>query len=368
MKTRSIDIFNTYSLEVRNNFPIRQRRRPYYKKILNKQAFRLFIHPVLFPFFLFIFTCILIPVCAGEITRSYLDYQIGSIFPVLPILLVLSVLIIIVLFFSLCHYKRSLQHNQQYPVRFINYCPELKRHVPISKHPYSFNPPDIICKEFIQIIDNMLKRILFLPLFALLALPLGAQVKGGEYVFRFVPEKDMFYVPYRGNGSEMQLLCDSLNIYAQQLSNGQMHINVSSYAAFAAATEAGIFFQDATETVTFAAYYTYQTSTNAGTLPGTDGAITVNTKDNNTKSDSKNKQAKIDFLFASGATASKTSPTVEFKDNAGTSGTNSQFQHRMAQLKLEVKTSTDYGFTDTEDSAPGSGSGNDGDLDENPLG
>lgn len=127
--------------------------------------------------------------------------------------------------------------------------------------------------------------------------------------------------------------------------------NGGATATFAAGTGAGIFFQDATETVTFAAYYPYQTSTNAGTLPGTDGngVITVNTKDNNTVTTDENKQAKIDFLFASGATASKSSPTVEFKDNSSTpGGTNCQFQHKMAQLKLVIVGSTQDGFTADE--------------------
>ncbi|WP_044266100.1 fimbrillin family protein [Bacteroides timonensis] len=124
-----------------------------------------------------------------------------------------------------------------------------------------------------------------------------------------------------------------------------------SPATFAAGTGAGIFFQDATETVTFAAYYPYQTTTNAGTLPGTDGSgiIAVDTKDNNKVTANENKQAKIDFLFASGATASKSSPTVEFKDNSSTTnGTNCQFQHKMAQLKLVIVGSTQDGFTEEE--------------------
>ena len=87
--------------------------------------------------------------------------------------------------------------------------------------------------------------MIFLPLFALFALPLTAQEKGdgekesgekgsGEYVFRFVPEKDMFYIPYRQNGSEMQRLCDSLSACMPQLGDGRMYVNVSSYAASSA--------------------------------------------------------------------------------------------------------------------------------------
>lgn len=115
-----------------------------------------------------------------------------------------------------------------------------------------------------------------------------------------------------------------------------------SPATFEADPGEGIFFQDATETVTFAAYYPYQPSADASTLPS---AITVNTKDNNTEAN----QANIDFLFANGATASKSSPTVEFKDNGSTSGgINCQFKHQMAQLKLVIVGSTADGFTDAE--------------------
>ena len=106
---------------------------------------------------------------------------------------------------------------------------------------------------------------------------------------------------------------------------------------FSAETGKGIFFQDASETVTFAAYYPYQSSADAATLPGTEGVVEVNTRDNNTAE----KQASIDFLFASGATATKGNPTVSFSAS-------NEFKHKMAQLKLVVKASTDHGFTDAE--------------------
>ena len=114
-----------------------------------------------------------------------------------------------------------------------------------------------------------------------------------------------------------------------------------SPAQFNADSGEGIFFQDATETVTFAAYYPYQESTDASTLPG---AIAVDTQINNTEAS----QANIDFLFASGATASKSNPTVEFKDNNNSGGINCQFKHQMAQLKLVIVGSTVDGFTDAE--------------------
>lgn len=111
--------------------------------------------------------------------------------------------------------------------------------------------------------------------------------------------------------------------------------NIGATGTFTAETGQGIFFQDAGETVTFAAYSPYQSSADASTLPGTDGTVTgVNTQVQTTQE----KQETFDYLFASDATASKNSPTVEFKGG-------NQFQHKMARLILVLQTSTDYGFT-----------------------
>lgn len=97
----------------------------------------------------------------------------------------------------------------------------------------------------------------------------------------------------------------------------------------------GIFFQDATETVTFAAYSPYQSSADAATLPGTDGTVTGgDTKDQSTTE----KQEAFDYLFASGATASRSTPTVEFKES-------NQFKHKMSRLILVLNTSATDGFT-----------------------
>lgn len=162
--------------------------------------------------------------------KSYLDYQIGGIFPVLPYLLVLSLLVIILLTIALYRYKRRLRRSQEYLVRYINYCLELKRLVPTSEQPYSFNPPDITCKEFIKIIDNMLKRMMYLPLFVLLALPLGAQEKADSvYEFRFVPKKDMFFIPYGENYAELQRLATLIDQYREAITDGKIPVYVDGY-------------------------------------------------------------------------------------------------------------------------------------------
>ena len=108
---------------------------------------------------------------------------------------------------------------------------------------------------------------------------------------------------------------------------------------FSAETGKGIFFQDASETLTFAAYYPYQTSA-SDALPGNNGVIPVNTEDNNTPDN----QASIDFLFTHGATASKDAPGVSFSGDY-------HFRHRMAQLNLVITASTNHGFTAEEAAA-----------------
>lgn len=106
-------------------------------------------------------------------------------------------------------------------------------------------------------------------------------------------------------------------------------------------TGGGIFFQDKDETVTFSAYAPYQESAD-NLLPGADndGVITVNTKESNYD----NSQEDIDFLFASGATASAKNPTVTFADNTASGGEDCSFHHKMAQLNIVLQTSTADGF------------------------
>ena len=111
-------------------------------------------------------------------------------------------------------------------------------------------------------------------------------------------------------------------------------------ADFTATTGEGIFFQDATETVTFAAYAPYQPSEDNATLPGDNGKVDVDTETNNTE----DKQEDIDFLFAEGATATRTNYTVTFADNTASGGADHSFHHKMAQLNVVFQTSITDGF------------------------
>lgn len=113
----------------------------------------------------------------------------------------------------------------------------------------------------------------------------------------------------------------------------------TSGAANFTAEGSGIFFQDATETVTFAAYAPYQTSAAANALPGADGVISGFTDvQNNRKT-----QKAFDFIYASGATASRTSSTIQFAKKDASH--DYSFTHKMTRLVIIVKTSAEHGFT-----------------------
>lgn len=94
-----------------------------------------------------------------------------------------------------------------------------------------------------------------------------------------------------------------------------------------------IYFQDATETVTFSAYYPF-----TGTAGTASGTISVSTDASNQTATN---QPKIDFLFATGATASKEIPTVNFMDDHA-------FTHRMTRITIEFKEGNDMDFDDNQ--------------------
>lgn len=89
-----------------------------------------------------------------------------------------------------------------------------------------------------------------------------------------------------------------------------------------------IYFQNLDE-VTFSAYYPF--SGTAGTAAGSISASTD--ADNQTAAN----QPTIDFLYATGATASKESPTAYFTDDHA-------FSHRMTRITIEFKEGSDVDF------------------------
>lgn len=91
-----------------------------------------------------------------------------------------------------------------------------------------------------------------------------------------------------------------------------------------------IYFQDLQE-VTFSAYYPYEAA--GGTISKTIAAADQTVE----------AQKDIDYMYASGAKASKISPEVKFIDNGA--GQDCRFQHRMVQLNLTFNKGKDTDLT-----------------------
>lgn len=104
----------------------------------------------------------------------------------------------------------------------------------------------------------------------------------------------------------------------------------------------GIFFEDSSNDFIFSAYAPYASSTDISTLPGNGGKIAVST----IAQLGAKAQESIDYIYATGAMASKSSPIVSFTNKSGSGGSDCSFKHKMARLILKVQVSTDDGFTD----------------------
>ena len=91
-----------------------------------------------------------------------------------------------------------------------------------------------------------------------------------------------------------------------------------------------IFFQDDDPT-TFSAYYPYDAD--GGTLTATTDAT------------AQQDQPAIDFLYATGATASTHNPEVNFTDDTAAGGTDCSFHHCMSQITLTFEAGSGVDFT-----------------------
>ena len=91
-----------------------------------------------------------------------------------------------------------------------------------------------------------------------------------------------------------------------------------------------IFFEDDAST-TFSAYYPYDS--NGGTLTATTDAT------------AQKNQPKIDFLYATGATANTHNPTVNFTDGTKAGGKDCSFHHCMSQITLTFEAGDGVSFS-----------------------
>ena len=149
----------------------------------------------------------------------------------LYILLVVTLPTIVGLAFALYRCRRRLSRCQEAMVRLINENLDMKEKLPAHERPNFMNRGDITPEEFTRIIDNMLKRLMFLSLFFLVAVyPMKAQEKTDTtYLFRFVADKDMFYSPWNGNGEQLARLLKCVDENRSAIESGQMYLLVTSY-------------------------------------------------------------------------------------------------------------------------------------------
>ena len=83
-----------------------------------------------------------------------------------------------------------------------------------------------------------LSSILLLWLMALCLSSYAQQKNDTTYTFRFVPQKDMFYVPWNGNGAELTRLLECVENNKAEIISGRLPVYVDGYCNSATTTAA----------------------------------------------------------------------------------------------------------------------------------
>ena len=79
---------------------------------------------------------------------------------------------------------------------------------------------------------NIIKKTITGLMLLFVLLPLAAQEKPDTvYTFRFVTDKDMFYVPFSGNDKELARLEECVERYRQDILAGKIPLHVDGYSA-----------------------------------------------------------------------------------------------------------------------------------------
>ena len=78
--------------------------------------------------------------------------------------------------------------------------------------------------------NDMLKKLLAAIVLLVAVCPLWAQERTDTiYTFRFVPEEDMFYVPWQNNDKELARLETCINTYKSRITGGEIPLHVDGY-------------------------------------------------------------------------------------------------------------------------------------------
>lgn len=143
--------------------------------------------------------------------------------------------LIVGLTIAILYYRYRLNKCMVALCRCISEISDLKQKLIKLNVTYDGYGAEITPQEFVRVVRNMLQKLLFLSSFFLVVSSAAAQEKSDTtYLFRFMPEKDMFFSPWNDNGKELERLLKAIDINRTAIEEGMMRIFVSSYGTEAA--------------------------------------------------------------------------------------------------------------------------------------
>ena len=156
-------------------------------------------------------------------------YSGGSILWLLLAVVVLCLVAISVLVVIVVRQRKLIARKNDYIVRYVGQYLSLKyKEFPELCKWYS--GPELNQIELIKVM-HLVKKMLCGCVLLLPTLPALAQESTDTtYVFRFVPTDDMFYVPFGGNGAELERLENCVEKYFEEIMGGSTYLRVDGYS------------------------------------------------------------------------------------------------------------------------------------------
>lgn len=151
------------------------------------------------------------------------------------ILLLGALPLIVGLTIAVLYYRYRLNKCMVALCRCISEISDLKQKLIKLNVTYDVYPAEITPREFVRVVRNMLQKLLFLSSFFLVVSFAAAQEKSDTtYLFRFMPEKDMFYVPWSGNDKELARMETCVERFKAAILEGRIPLRVDGYCHSAA--------------------------------------------------------------------------------------------------------------------------------------
>lgn len=143
--------------------------------------------------------------------------------------------LIVGLTIAVLYYRYRLDKCMVALCRCISEISDLKQKLIKLNVTYDGYGAEITPQEFVRVVRNMLQKLLFLSSFFLVVSSAAAQEKSDTtYLFRFMPEKDMFYVPWSGNDKELARLETCVEKFKAAILEGRIPLRVDGYCHSAA--------------------------------------------------------------------------------------------------------------------------------------